>query len=345
MRKKAKMKRKINYKMMQRLSVFHNLVKSGNYPSQEDIIKACMEQLNEDNISLSTFSRDKETLKNAFNAPLAYSKKNNGYYYYSPDFELTFNNKINAEQVFCLSICKSLLSGLEGSPMYDKISKVMDYISCSNVGNVSFSSRICAVPKPYSPNLPKNVWDAIIEALQYNEIIEFDYIGHGGGTISYRRAHPYQLLPNDGIPMVFCYDELADSGNGGERLFALSRIKNIKKTGKTFILPENYDFASRCKGGKFGLYIGDNSDEYEIDLYYDARQDVRDYIWADDQVIEENEEKKCTTIKFTSVQIVKVLGWVLAHGKYAIPRKPEKLVRLWKYHIDEMKINADKVNL
>ena len=334
--------KKIDYRMMQRLSVFHGIVKKGNYPSREAIIKACVDALNEDSISVSTFNRDKDALKYAFGAPLEYSRLHNGYYYSAPDFELNFGNKINAEQAFYLSICKSLLSGLKGTPIAEKISEVIDYISGEYAGNASFASRIGAIPKPYAVNVPQQAWDMIMEAMQLNEIIEFDYINRKESKPALRRIRPYQILPNDGIPMVFCYDELTDGGKGGERLFALNRIRNIRKTGKNFVLPENYDFASRCHGGKFGLYIGDKARQYEIDIYGEDRQYVREHIWADDQSLVEDDDRDCTTIRFTSVQTMKILAWVLAQGEYAIPRKPPCLVEIWKQEIARMKENAER---
>ena len=335
--KKAKAAQRIDHKQMQRIALIHEMIKAEKYPSREDLINAFKNELRLDNVSIRTCQRDIDVLRDGFGAAILYSRRLNGYYYANPDFELVFRNKTTPEQAFYLSICKSLLDGLKGTPVAKKISGVIDFLSGNEGNNCKFADRIGTLPKPYSADVPQEKWDIIMDALKFNKIIEFDYTGRYDGKTKHRRTRPYQFLLNDGTPMLFCYDELAAGGKGGERLFALSRMKDIKDTGRTFTLPENYDFASRCRGGRFGMFISDSYEEYEIDLYFDARYLVRECIWADDQVLIENDEKDCTTIKFTSAQYLKVLEWVLARGDCAIPRKPERLVNLWKYSITNMK--------
>lgn len=72
---------------------------------------------------------------------------------------------------------------------------------------------------------------------------------------------------------------------------------------------------------------------YEIDFYDDARQFVKDCVWADDQEFIDYEEDCTTTIKFSSSQLLKVLEWVLSQGANARPRAPEEFVERWKKEI------------
>ena len=330
--------RKYSHKMTARLIFIHNMIKSGTFPDKQKLLREYSDYSRRE-VSLSAISRDIRALKYEYNAQLEYNKEKKGYYYLEP-FELPIN-KINAEQTFYLSLCKSLLAGLKGTPVINKIHEVIDFISSTGGNGCQFADRIGTLPKPYSADVPQEKWDIIMDSLKFNKIIEFDYTGRYDGKTKHRRTRPYQFLLNDGTPMLFCYDELAAGGKGGERLFALSRMKDIKDTGRTFTLPENYDFASRCRGGRFGMFISDSYEEYEIDLYFDARYLVRECIWADDQVLIENDEKNCTKIKFTSAQYLKVLEWVLARADCAIPRKPQRLVDLWKHSITNMKWNMD----
>lgn len=330
-----------NYKQMQRLAIIHEMIKSDKYPSREELIRTVVARLRCDVLSPRTIQRDLDVLRYSFHAPMEYNRSKDGYYYTEPGFEIGFQDSITEKQAFYLSICKRLMEGLKGTPVVAKINDVINFLSGYSVGDNSFASRIGTLPKPYTASIPQENWDAVMNALKFNRIIEFDYTGRYKKEKTHRRIWPYQFMLNDGTPMLFAYDELAASGKGGERLFVLNRMENIKDTGKTFKLPENYDFASRCRGGRFGMFISDYCEEYEIELYHDARYLVRECVWADDQVLIENDEKDCTTIKFTSAQYLKVLEWVLARGDCAIPRKPERLVNLWKYSITNMKWNME----
>ena len=149
-------------------------------------------------------------------------------------------------------------------------------------------------------------------------------------------VHPYQVLLQDGMYYVFGFDENANKGKGGERLFNLSRMKNIENINKTFNLPENFEFTSRCGGGRFGAFKEAKKEKFEIDFYDDARQFVKDCIWADDQEIIDSEEENMTTIKFTSSQSDKVFEWVLSQGVRAHPVAPESFVARWKNEIQKL---------
>ena len=73
-------------------------------------------------------------------------------------------------------------------------------------------------------------------------------------------------------------------------------------------------------GGKFGAFKSEKSDEFVIDLFDDARQIVKDCVWADDQKITDYDDEGCTEVRFTSSQALKIREWILSQGANAIPR-------------------------
>ena len=139
-----------------------------------------------------------------------------------------------------------------------------------------------------------------MECLQKNTILKFDYNGRWNTSTTHRMLRPYQVLLQEGMYFVFGYDENADGGKGDERLFNLSRMKNLENTGRSFELPKDFEFASRYGGGRFGAFI---------------------------------EEEQTTTIKFTSSQSAKVLEWVLSQGVNARPIAPAEFVERWENEI------------
>ena len=144
---------------------------------------------------------------------------------------------------------------------------------------------------------------------------------------------PYQVLLQDGMYFVFGFDENANDGKGGERLFNFSRMKNIKNTRQFFDLPDDFEFYSRCGGGRFGAFKEAEKVQYEIDFYDDSRQFVKDCIWADDQEVFDFDEENTTKIKFSSSQSLKVMEWVLSQGVNARPVAPADFVERWKNEI------------
>ena len=316
-----------NHLMLERLSKIHAKIKSGCYPNTQ--------QLAFDNeVSVPTISRDIEFLRDRFGAPICYDAVQRGYYY-EEDFEMPLN-MISSKDVMFLSLVKQLMTQYEGSPIYTEISTIIDFLTDSQgIGKSDFLKRVA------SPPLPKVVvnedsWNKVIKALKDNTLLKFDYNGRWKTETTHRMVRPYQVLLQDGMYYVFGFDENAENGKGGERLFNLSRMKNIENSNKTFELPKDFEFATRCCGGRFGAFKEANKLHYEIDFYDDARQFVKDCVWADDQEFYDSEEENMTTIKFSSSQSAKVLEWVLSQGVRARPIAPEEFVGRWEKEIHSL---------
>lgn len=310
--------------MLERLSRIHAKIKSGCYPNTK--------QLAYDNeVSIPTISRDIEFLRDRFGAPIEYDAAQRGYYY-SDDFEMPLN-MISSKDVLFLSIMKQLMAQYEGSPIYNEISSIIDFLTDSQgIGKSDFLKRVAAPPLP-KVIINEEAWNYVIKSLKENTILKFDYNGRWNTSTTHRILRPYQILLQDGMYFVFGYDENADNGKGGERLFNLSRMKNFENTKQKFELPKDFEFATRCGGGRFGAFKELNTVHYEIDFYDDARQFVKDCVWADDQEFIDYDEDNTTTIKFSSSQSLKVLEWVLSQGVNARPIAPAEFVERWKNEI------------
>lgn len=343
--------RKLNKKMLERIIIMHNLIKSKVYPNISQIRRHYLEETGYDELGDATIYRDLNTLKVQFHAPLEFDRQKNGYYYFDDKWEFALNN-ISEKDIFYLSSAKTLLSNFSGTPIYDEIAGVIDFITDTQMaGKSSLLNRIAIPPAPKVVINSEN-WNIIMQALQKNEVIEFDYNGRWRTSTTHRKVRPYQILLDEGMYFLFGWDENAanDTANsdggksattaGGERLFCINRIKNLKATGIKFELPEYCDFTSRCSGGKFGAFMESYTTQYEIDFYASARQYVKDCIWADDQEITDKDAEDTTTIKFTSSQSLKVMEWVLAQGMKAKPVAPESFVEWWKEEIRGMMENA-----
>ena len=253
--------------MLERLSKIHAKIKSGCYPNTQ--------QLAFDNeVSVPTISRDIEFLRDRFGADIKYDASQRGYYY-AKDFDMPLN-LISSKDVLFLSLVKQLMTQYEGSPVYNEISSIIDFLTDSQgVGKSDFLKRVAAPPLP-KVIINEDTWNKVIHALKDNTLLEFDYNGRWRTETTHRKVRPYQVLLQDGMYYVFGYDENADDGNGGERLFNLCRIKNIENTKLNFELPDDFEFTSRCGGGRFGAFKESDKVKYEIDFYDDARQFVKD---------------------------------------------------------------------
>ncbi|MBR0101178.1 MAG: WYL domain-containing protein [Treponema sp.] len=318
-----------NHLMLERLMKIHAKIKSGCYPN--------VKQLAFDlEVSPATINRDIDFLKDRFNAPIVYDAKHRGNYY-SEDYDMPLN-KISPKDVMTLSTAKQLLSHYEGTPVFEETSRIIDFLcDTQTCGKAEFLNRIALPPSP-KIIIDEKIWNSIVKAMQKNLKIEFDYNGRWKTETTHRKVHPYQLLLDEGQCFVFGFSEERNA----ERLFSLSRIKNLNTIEETFSLPADFDFNSRCAGGKFGTFLAEDSDEFVIEFYNDGRQYVKECIWAENQKITDYDDENRTEICFVSSQGLKIREWVLSQGANARPLKPDWFVKDWKHQIDEMRKLAER---
>lgn len=326
--------RQINKKMIERLLIIHNAINAELYPDNKKLRSLYLETTGYSNVGEATINRDLNTLRTTFNAPLEYDRQKGGYYYFEKcDLKL---NSITAEDAFYLSAAKILLPSFEGSPMHKSISEVINFVAdTQGIGKSALLKRIAVAPAPKFIT-KEETWSKVLEALQNNLIIEFDYKGRWNTEITHRRVRPYQILMDEGQCLLFGYSEERKA----ERLFVLNRMCNLAVTDEHFELPENFEFSSRCGGGKFGAFMGDEVYDFVIDFYGNACSYVKECVWADNQELVDYADEEKTRMTFSSTQWLKVLEWVLSQGANAIPVSPDWFVDEWKSAVGGMAENA-----
>ena len=136
--KQRKQTRQLNKKMLERLIIIHNAIKSGLYPDNLCLQRLYCEQTGYSKVGEATINRDIDMLRTYFNAPLEFDRQKGGYYYSDNNFEFALNN-ISSEDVFYLSAAKTLLSSFEGSPVYKAISMSLILLSThKELGKAAF---------------------------------------------------------------------------------------------------------------------------------------------------------------------------------------------------------------
>lgn len=317
----------VSHLMLERLVGIHKKIKSGTFPNTRQLA----EEFNGGK-GIATISRDIEFLRDRFGAPIEYDHGHRGYFYTS-DFEMPLN-AVSPDAMVSLFAAKIMLSRFKDSPFYDNACKTINLIANSDSNEkTEILRRIALSPSPMPAYIiEENVWKTILHSLRNNLKIEFDYNGRWNPNNTHRKIHPYQIVMDNGNYFLYGFSEERNE----TRLFSLARIKNPKTTEETFLLPEDFEFEKHCGGGRFGSFSYDEPDHYKIEFYENARQMLKDFIWADDQKIHDDETRNCTTIEFSSTQYLKIEEWILSQGCYAKPLEPQWLVDEWKAHIKGM---------
>lgn len=308
----------------ERLKDIHYKIAANRYPTTKGLAK-------DHEVAAITISRDISLLKTKYNAPIEYDPTHNGYVY-TEDYDFPLLNAMSEKDLQTLSAAKILLSHYQGTPLYRDVQKILDSMSrVSYKKNFSALKRIALPPNPQI-NVNQEIWDKIIKALENNKVIKFDYCGKWSPKNTSRRVRPYQILLDNGICYLWGYSEERKA----ERLFDVGRIKGLCITKEDFKLPKDFEFEKKCGGGRFGAYQDEKKQKYVIEFYEDARYLVHSSIWAEDQILEEDDTEDKTTITFTASQSNNIMEWILTQGCNAIPLAPEEFVKEWKAVIKRM---------
>ena len=175
---------------------------------------------------------------------------------------------------------------------------------------------------------------AHLEAIKKNYLLDFNYFSKWEPEELHRKIMPFQLVFDSGS--LFLYGAGSKTPEN-PRLFKLSKMHDVQViTSKTFELPANFSFHENFEKGRFGAFQYDEAYDFKIEFSGDARSIVRECIWADNQIIEENQKAATTTISFTSSQWIPIFRWLLSFGENARPLEPDWLVEQWKESIRKM---------
>lgn len=310
----------------ERLKEIHLEIAQERFPNTQSLAKKC-------EVSVSTISRDMDFLRDRLNAPIEYNALRRGYFY-TETFDFPFESKMDAKQLALLSAAKTLISYYQGTPLHDEIKSLLDSVTALSYQNdAQIIKRIALPPSPHI-QISADTWEKITSALEQNFVIAFDYKGKWNTEITARRVRPYQLLLDKGLCFLWGFAEERDDC----RLFNLARMQNVRITSKKFTLPNDFEFSTKCGGGRFGAFVSEEKEQFEIKFYDDARDDVKACLWADDQEITEDNDS--TTITFSASQYEPIMEWVLSQGAKARPLAPAHFVDDWKERIQAMAESA-----
>ncbi len=313
----------INNPLLRRVLKIHNMIKNGKYPNCTDFSKA-------NEMSLATTYRDLDVLKLTLQAPVKFDTSKNGYYYYE-DYQLPFAG-INDADCESLLGAKMLLECWKGTPIYENLSQtIITILHPDDSKSSNLLDRFAIAPRQKA-QVNRTIWNAVIEAMKENNVLEFDYKGRKDDEYRRRIIHPYQLVFDQGSIFVWGFDPSKNDC----RTFLFQRIKNIRITDEAFELPKDCKYENRLGGSRFGAFYTPELEKFKLEFYGSARTLVQESTYADDQIVTEDEERNCTILEFTSAQWERIMTWLLSLGAEARPIEPEWLVNEWKGAIDNM---------
>lgn len=333
---------KTTHTQLERFRLIDSLLADGEVLPFEKILDSLRLALCDDLLSESSLRRDFRYLKNELGAPLAYDKKRHGWYYTKP-YKLPAE-AFSDDEILYLKLIRGLVNQNSNDDfLYKAFDKLLNKIipapstpSHAELVSASLRDRFYIAPRP-KQLIDEGLVEKILEAIKNNYLLDFNYFSKWEPEERHRKIMPFQLVFDSGS--LFLYGAGSKTPEN-PRLFKLSKMHDVQViTSKTFELPVNFRFHENFEKGRFGAFQYDEAYDFKLEFYGEARSIVRECIWADNQILEENQKEGTTTISFSSSQWIPVFRWLLSFGENARPLEPDWLVERWKESVKKMNIN------
>ena len=333
---------KTTHTQLERFRLIDSMLADGEVLSFEMILDSLRLELRDDLLSDSSLRRDFRYMKNELGAPLVYDKNLHGWHYTKP-FKLPAE-AFSDDEILYLKLIRGLVNQNSNDDfLYKSFDKLLEKITPENseveqetpkqVRGDKLSDRFYIAPRP-NQLIDDGVVEKILESIKKNYLLDFNYFSKWEPEERHRKIMPFQLVFDSGS--LFLYGAGSKTPEN-PRLFKLSKMHDVQViTSKTFELPENFRFHEEFEKGRFGAFQYDEAYDFKIEFSGDARSIIRECIWADNQIIEENQKAATTTISFTSSQWIPIFRWLLSFGENARPLEPDWLVEQWKESIRKM---------
>ena len=339
---------KTTHTQLERFRLIDSMLADGEVLAFEKILDSLRLELRDDLLSDSSLRRDFRYMKNELGAPLSYDKKLHGWHYTKP-FKLPAE-AFSDDEILYLKLIRGLVNQNSNDDfLYKAFDKLLNKISPSShtessrhaeqshhaeLVSASLTDRFYIAPRP-KQLIDEGVVEKVLEAVKNNYLLDFNYFSKWEPEERHRKIMPFQLVFDGGS--MFLYGAASRDKSPNPRLFNLSKMHDVQViTSRTFELPSNFRFREAFEKGRFGAFQYDEAYDYKIEVTGEARNIVREYIWADNQIIEENQKEGTTTISFTSSQWIPVFRWLLSFGENACPLEPDWLVEQWKQTVEKM---------
>lgn len=213
------------------------------YPSKKELREACEENLFGSNygehICDSTIEKDLFNMRMDHDAPIKYSKKNDGYYYEDPEYSIN-DIPLTIEDLESIQFAVYTLQQFREVDMFKQfgqaIDKIVDRVAIESKQSLSDENPIVQFETAYSTGgnqfLPP-LYDAIIS----NKRVIFNYKSFKSSGAKERTVSPLLLKEYRNRWYLISYDE----SKYDIITYALDRMDNLQTTQETSIIPTDFD--------------------------------------------------------------------------------------------------------
>jgi predicted DNA-binding transcriptional regulator YafY len=272
-------------------------------------------------VSERTILGDIQFFKDRLNAPLAYSRSHNGYFYKDKNWKLpTFFATEGQLLAFFLSVelTQRYLGTSFEQPLRNAVKHMTDMLPNNVQVSISELARHYSIRSGASAKTAPETLLALQEAIQNGNPVDMVYFTARRGEENQRVVHPYHLFNMRGEWYLIAYDLLRQS----VRQFALPRIRSWRILTEEHFDPDPAFSTEDYFGKSFQAEHGDNI--IEVVLLFDAYQAryMRERTWHTSQETEDRPDGSML-MRFKTGALAEVQRQVMSYGRHVKVLEPK----------------------
>ena len=313
--------------VLRRIRSIDKEIRSGTFPNTKDLAKKL-------EVGIRTISRDIEEMKLFYNAPIAFDRTNNGYYYTEPSYYIK-DISLSEGELFSVALFERLISGYRNTPLESHLHSVFRKIASSlgertTIDSMYLDDSVTYISDPLV-KIDEQTFNTVFSAVRKNKEISFDYRPLQKQTYMRRTVKPYHIVCQKGNWYVIGYD----SYKSDIRIFAFSRIQNAVFTNEVFTVPDNFDY-QKYIDEDIGVWASSKK-SYKIRLRFSSEiaTFASEHIWSKKQVLIQNDDGT-VDLCFETSQLPEIQRWVLGQGHTVQVLEPRELIEAIKNEIAGM---------
>ena len=306
----------VNKAFLKRLTVIDREIGEKRFPNKERLA-------NKLEVSTKTIQRDIDFMKFEYDAPIEFNKQRSGFYYTEEKYRLN-PIKIDSSDLLALAVTEKVLEQYKNSPyakyfknFYEKLSFLFDKkisIDAKDLDSI-ISFQIGPVR-----SINELVMDKITMAVRESRRVWVKYLTGHSGIVSDREIDIYHIKNHQGDWYIIGYCHKAMM----IKVFAVSRIQEIKLTNRYFDIPEDFSIESYFKDS-FGIFESKVVHNVKLKVMNESVRYVKEREWHKSQKITQLKDGSIY-LEFRVNNLTEVLMWVLSMGKDCKVIQPKLLI-------------------
>lgn len=215
--------------------------KARPFPKKEYLRELCESELfgfnHREHISDSTIEKDLFAMRNEYDAPIAYSVKNRGYYYTDEKFTLE-DAALSEEDLGALKFAMRTLSQFRNLSFMQDFGLAIDRIVARVEGKADNQNRDNFIQFETGFGVSGQEYiNFMIQAIELGKIVYFDYQSYASDAVKRRKVAPLLLKEYRNRWYLTCYDLVR------ERIatFGLDRLSNPDISSENARIPVHFE--------------------------------------------------------------------------------------------------------